>query len=547
VGTVRCPECGAHNDESAISCKQCGHERSRAGAAAGKKKGGAWPGPKKKTVEKKAEKAEKPEPARAPAPTIAAFSAAELLGKSAEDTDLLLADRADAAATAANAPWLHCAPFDPRQITAEVRIGRASDADFSLPHVEVSRIHAVVKTLPSGEIVIEDNGSANGTFVNGKRLKSSPLKVGDRIGIGPFKIDIGATREAPASSATQSGEPPQAETTEKNAEAALELESTMLMGRLGKVSLEEMLRHAERERKTGTLKIWGDRGAKGEIVIAKGRPCGASWEGLRDEDALRALLDVKEGSFAFSIDLPSTPATMNKDLSVLLAEIAHQREARVGQVAGKVGAEAKQFFGLLEDYAARPRPQLPEDARAFANRGATHARRGDLDRAIEDLTRAVEIDPQLASAWFNRGLARERKGETSLAILDYSRAIAIAPDHAALWARRAVARGTLGDYDGCIEDCNRLVGRDPRAATVYITRSCARREKGDLAGAIDDASRAISIDGRLPMAWLNRGVARYRNGDARGALADFQKYLEIAPDGPHAGAATTAIGRLRGR
>ncbi|HZU96103.1 MAG TPA: tetratricopeptide repeat protein, partial [Planctomycetota bacterium] len=75
----------------------------------------------------------------------------------------------------------------------------------------------------------------------------------------------------------------------------------------------------------------------------------------------------------------------------------------------------------------------------------------------------------------------------------------------------------------------------------------ARREKGDLAGAIEDASRAISIDARLAMAWLNRGVARYRTGDARGALADFQKYLEIAPDGPHAGAAMTAIGRLRGR
>ncbi|HZV00491.1 MAG TPA: tetratricopeptide repeat protein, partial [Planctomycetota bacterium] len=471
MGTVRCPECGAHNEESAISCKQCGHERSRAGAAAGKKKGGAWPGPKKKTVEKKVETpVEKVEPQRAaPAPTIAAFSAAELLGKSAEDTDLLLADRAEAAATASNAPWLHCAPFEPRQITAEVRIGRAPDADFILPHVEVSRIHAVVKTLPSGEIVIEDNGSANGLHVNGKRVKTGPIKVGDRIGIGPFKIDVGATKEAPASSITQSGEPA-AEATERSSEAALELESTMLMGRLGKVSLEEMLRHAERERKTGTLKIWGDKGAKGEIVIAKGRPCGASWEGLRDEDALRALLDVKEGSFAFSIDLPSTPATMNKDLSVLLAEIAHQREARAGQVAGKVGAEAKQFFGLLEDYASRPKPQLPEDARAFANRGATYARRGELDRAIEDLTRAVEIDPQLVSAWFNRGLARERKGETSLAILDYSRAIAIAPDTAALWARRAVARGTLGDYDGCIEDCGRILIRDPRAATVYITR-----------------------------------------------------------------------------
>lgn len=66
-------------------------------------------------------------------------------------------------------------------------IGRASECDFILNGKEVSRKHARVK-FKNGSYVIEDLASANGTFVNGKRISSMVLKHGDEIMIGDFTI-----------------------------------------------------------------------------------------------------------------------------------------------------------------------------------------------------------------------------------------------------------------------------------------------------------------------------------------------------------------------
>jgi len=59
--------------------------------------------------------------------------------------------------------------------------GRSSDNDICIPIDEISRQHARLKNVPSG-IVVEDLGSANGTFINDKRvLKPTLLNVGDEV------------------------------------------------------------------------------------------------------------------------------------------------------------------------------------------------------------------------------------------------------------------------------------------------------------------------------------------------------------------------------
>ena len=59
---------------------------------------------------------------------------------------------------------------------------------FLLDHPHVSRLHASLG-VRDGQTVLADLGTANGTFVNGRRLtKPTPLAVGDRVDIGPFAL-----------------------------------------------------------------------------------------------------------------------------------------------------------------------------------------------------------------------------------------------------------------------------------------------------------------------------------------------------------------------
>ena len=50
---------------------------------------------------------------------------------------------------------------------------------------EISRVHARVYRGQSGQLVIEDLGSTNGTYVNGTRIAAPhPLSHGDQVRVG---------------------------------------------------------------------------------------------------------------------------------------------------------------------------------------------------------------------------------------------------------------------------------------------------------------------------------------------------------------------------
>jgi hypothetical protein len=67
------------------------------------------------------------------------------------------------------------------------RIGRSPDCDIFLDDVTVSRNHAVL-IEESGRYVVEDQGSLNGTFVNRRRIESTPLEEGDELQIGKYRM-----------------------------------------------------------------------------------------------------------------------------------------------------------------------------------------------------------------------------------------------------------------------------------------------------------------------------------------------------------------------
>ena len=68
-------------------------------------------------------------------------------------------------------------------------IGKSSEADFIVTDVLASRSHARLINLGTS-FIIEDLGSTNGTFVNGKLIKTSPVREGDVITIGNTDLTI---------------------------------------------------------------------------------------------------------------------------------------------------------------------------------------------------------------------------------------------------------------------------------------------------------------------------------------------------------------------
>ncbi len=68
-----------------------------------------------------------------------------------------------------------------------VVLGRDPGCDIVLNDTKCSRRHAVVETTPEG-LVIRDSGSANGVYVNGRRVDRSFVKAGDTIRLGDVSL-----------------------------------------------------------------------------------------------------------------------------------------------------------------------------------------------------------------------------------------------------------------------------------------------------------------------------------------------------------------------
>jgi two-component system, cell cycle response regulator len=71
-------------------------------------------------------------------------------------------------------------PIDQPRVT----LGRGAECSIVLQDESVSRIHAEIVRHETGNAVIRDLGSTNGTFVAGQRVKEAALNQGDKVLLG---------------------------------------------------------------------------------------------------------------------------------------------------------------------------------------------------------------------------------------------------------------------------------------------------------------------------------------------------------------------------
>ena len=154
----------------------------------------------------------------------------------------------------------------PLRTNREIIIGRSSDLDMVLVEDMVSRRHAKITTT-SDDILIQDVGSTNGTFVNGEKISGrARLTEGDRILVGTSIIKVvqvndqaAATTEAEARRKLEAGAARQSSTAGRPMSGVIE-----------EIPLPDLLQLLSTSRKSGVLAI-GSTGGVGKIYLRKGQ------------------------------------------------------------------------------------------------------------------------------------------------------------------------------------------------------------------------------------------------------------------------------------
>jgi tetratricopeptide (TPR) repeat protein len=152
---------------------------------------------------------------------------------------------------------------------------------------------------------------------------------------------------------------------------------------------------------------------------------------------------------------------------------------------------------------------------SFYNRGIFYYDKDELDKAISDYTRALELSPEYSSAYNNRGNAWSAKGDLERALTDYDAAIRIDGKDPFRWNNRGLILRRKGDHDRAIADFDQAIKIDPGYTAAYTNRGQTYEAKGDIVRARADYHAALA----LPQKYSNGKYAHDKASERIAALA----------------------------
>ena len=176
------------------------------------------------------------------------------------------------------------------------------------------------------------------------------------------------------------------------------------------------------------------------------------------------------------------------------------------------------------------------EASTYNNRGQAFEREGLYDRAIEEYTRAILIDPTFAEAYLGRGWAHEAKGNHGQAIRNYGEAIGLNASLAEAHYARGWAHEQLGQRDRAIEDYGEAIRIAPDYGDARFSRGILRVYSGQPESAAMDFSAVLEGNGgglrAYALLWLYLSRSR-AGGEPDRELGTHAGRLDLDPVAGH--------------
>ena len=156
-------------------------------------------------------------------------------------------------------------------------------------------------------------------------------------------------------------------------------------------------------------------------------------------------------------------------------------------------------------------------------------REGQVGKAIEEFSKAIELDQDHVGVYLCRGISYYRLADYGNAVADINKAIELKPKHADAYYCRGACYRELGKHEDALADLDKAVDLDPRDDFAYTVRGSTYHFFGEHRRALTDFDRAIDIDPENGVAFYCRGVLHMALNKYREAVEDFNNALEPNP------------------
>ncbi len=172
----------------------------------------------------------------------------------------------------------------------------------------------------------------------------------------------------------------------------------------------------------------------------------------------------------------------------------------------------------------------PDDPQTFMRRANLLAKTHFFQRAIEDYSQSLKLDPGFYDALIGRAVVYEDMDALGKALADYSRVLNQAPNLSPVYVTRGKVYARLGEYNKAISDYNTSIGITPNYADAYLERALAKLKTGNEAGAREDAQAALRLNPNLPGAKVFEGEISATQGEWEEAFGAYSKDIALSGD-----------------
>jgi len=187
-----------------------------------------------------------------------------------------------------------------------------------------------------------------------------------------------------------------------------------------------------------------------------------------------------------------------------------------------------------------------QSATAFHHRGYASALMGDFDEAIDDFSKAIDIDPHYAEAYCDRGAIIKTRLDNMLfkdiilvtnehlkALKDYEMALKINPNYAEAYSHRAKIFSDSGAHTKAIIEASTAIEKSNKTEhfllETYSARALSYFSLGQYDKAIEDYTNAIEITKGQHFAYANRGYTYFKKEEYDNAIKDYDIAIELSP------------------
>lgn len=205
-------------------------------------------------------------------------------------------------------------------------------------------------------------------------------------------------------------------------------------------------------------------------------------------------------------------------------ELTHRarRLSRIGEHTAALGEIAK----AIEIH--------PDNPDSYLQRAVIHKGNGDLFRAIEDYSRALDLDYDMPTVHYDLGQTLRQAKMYGPAIRSYEAAVTLDPRMLEAYNNLGIAYREMKNHEKAIESFQKVIDRDPTYTKAYNNLGASLAELGHLDEAATVFEKAITVDPTYPNSYKNLAMVTIQRKDVDRAVSLLSRYLELKPGDEHA-------------